>query len=317
MKTIIGFIIFFLLSCNSQPKDKTIGKNDGEIKQVSINLDIACAYSNEISSESIYTFSAGNDAELAIKKIIAQTGLPQNFKIAAADVDNAIAVIQTENDQQVRYILYNQEFFKIVEEKTQSKFAALSILAHEIGHHLSGHTLNKGGSRPLLELESDRFSGFILKKMGASLSESQIAVRTFCSKDGSSTHPPQKARLASITNGWMDADQSIKLPVTASENIGSPVKYTHQISVAPKWSLAFRSRVLTAVELQIINTPNNPEKINIDANTLIAALQPNSKLILINEAGPSFFKISAMINGVMKTGFIAKKVYQQSTIVPL
>ncbi len=303
-----------LISCN-QPK-KSNNDYSKAIHQSTINLAIACAFTNEISGTDVYTFSAGNDAEQAIKDILAQTGLPQNFKIAASDVDNAAAVIQTENNVQIRYILYNQQFFKDVEEKTKSKFAALSILAHEIGHHLSGHTLNNDGSRPLLELESDRFSGFILRKMGASLNEAQLAVKTFCPIGGSSTHPPQRARLSAITNGWIDADQSSIVPSTNPETARHSINFTHQISVAPKWSLAFRSRILTSNELQLINNPNNPEKINVDANTLIAALLPNTSISLIEDTNPSFYKIATMVNGVMKSGFIAKKVYQQNTIVP-
>ena len=31
------------------------------------------------------------------------------------------------------------------------------------------HTLERGGSRPEIELEADEFSGFVLRKMGATL----------------------------------------------------------------------------------------------------------------------------------------------------
>ncbi|MEP6847047.1 MAG: hypothetical protein ABI861_13635, partial [Panacibacter sp.] len=82
--------------------------------------------------------------------------------------------------------------------------------AHEIGHHLSGHTLLQGGSRPDLELEADRFSGYILYKMGATLDDAQIAIKIFSSDNSSSTHPAKKSRLVAITNGWLAAKEQDK-----------------------------------------------------------------------------------------------------------
>lgn len=42
---------------------------------------------------------------------------------------------------------------------TVNDFSQWSIHAHEIGHHLSGHTLTSGGDRHQQELEADEFSG--------------------------------------------------------------------------------------------------------------------------------------------------------------
>ncbi len=138
------------------------------------------------------------------------TGLPANFEILAADVPNACAVIQCPNNNDCsRYLLYNQEFIIRVKNATNTDWSAISILVHEIGHHLSGHTLEAGGSRPKIELEADKFSRYILRKMNASLEESLVAIRTLASEEGSSTHPPKHSRLAAITNGWKQADDEI------------------------------------------------------------------------------------------------------------
>ena len=61
-----------------------------------------------------------------------------------------------------RYIIYNSNFMKIANEISNNSWSSISILAHEIGHHLQGHTLNNNGSRPAIELEADKFSGFVL-----------------------------------------------------------------------------------------------------------------------------------------------------------
>jgi len=100
------------------------------------------------------------------------TGLLSNFIIKTADVPNAKASISGST----RYVLYNQLFMKRVKQQTNTDWAAISILAHEIGHHLSGHTLDDQGTRPNKELEADRFSGFVLAKMSATLEEAIITI---------------------------------------------------------------------------------------------------------------------------------------------
>ncbi len=96
-------------------------------------------------------------------------------------------------------------------------WASLSILAHEVGHHLNGHSLIPGGSRPSLELQADKFSGFILAKIGASLEEAQSAINAIVSENGSTTHPGKSARLAAIANGWYNNKSSVNSRMTADK----------------------------------------------------------------------------------------------------
>jgi len=60
-----------------------------------------------------------------------------------------------------------------------------------------------------LELEADEFSGYVLRKMGASLAQAQSAMKTLASNRASSTHPRQYDRLASIEKGWSHADDQL------------------------------------------------------------------------------------------------------------
>ena len=187
---------------NAAPNQPT---KDGKY---SVTVTSSCSYNGEISTNQLYGFTSDNQAQSTLSKIMKYTGLPLNFKLMAADVDNACAVIQQkQSGELVRYIMYNQQFMIQVEDLTKSHWAETSILAHEIGHHLSGHTLLQGGSRPDLELEADRFSGFILYKMGASLNDAQIAIKTLLSDEASVTHPAKKSRLVAITNGWLAAKE--------------------------------------------------------------------------------------------------------------
>lgn len=167
-----------------------------------------CSYYGQPARVGIYGFGSDKKARLAVERIMQHTGLPQNFEIMAANVANA----QARLEGSTRLILYNQEFMERVKRRTRTDWAAVSILAHEIGHHLSGHTLTMDGSRPKTELEADRFSGHVLYKMGAKLRESKAAMEAVASDTGSSTHPPKSARLAAIANGWYSAQEQDKPP---------------------------------------------------------------------------------------------------------
>ena len=150
-------------------------------------------------------FSSNSEANQVMNDIMKNIGLRPNYTIQAADVPNAAAVVIG----QKRYILYNPKFIKSVNKSTNSDWSSISILAHELGHHLNGHTLSNKGSRPRMELEADEFSGFVLRKMGASLEEAQTAMNLLASPYGSVSHPSRGARLDAIKRGWDDANAII------------------------------------------------------------------------------------------------------------
>ena len=169
----------------------------------SLQVDQYCSFNNDPLPKQLVTFSSGADAKAAINRIMQYTGLPPRFKILAADVPNAAAIIRGNQ----RYILYNQFFMSQIQNATQNQWAQISILAHEIGHHLSSHTLEESGSRPRLELEADMFSGHVLQRMGASMEDAVAAMKQVADENGSRTHPPRRSRIAAIANGWKQAQE--------------------------------------------------------------------------------------------------------------
>lgn len=151
------------------------------------------------------SFASNSEAKFYAQEIMDVVGLKPNFEIMAAQVDNAAAVMYGGK----RYVLYNPNFINALEQKTGNKWASVSVLAHEIGHHLNGHTVTATGSQPALELEADEFSGFVLRKMGASLADAQAAMRVLASQTASRTHPAQYDRLDYIARGWQRADNQM------------------------------------------------------------------------------------------------------------
>lgn len=169
-----------------------------------------CGYDNSNCSQlcDIFqqSFSDNQQAVLAVEKILKPLGLPRNFVIIACpDINNAVAY--TPKDQaNIRYIVYDNKFMESIDNETTT-WSSLSILAHEVGHHLCGHTLSKSSSleqQREKEIQADYFSGFIMYKLGASLEQSQSAVRLKCNNndDTWSTHPKLDKRLKAIEDGY-------------------------------------------------------------------------------------------------------------------
>ena len=149
-------------------------------------------------------FAGDEDAEIAVDRILDQIGLFKNFTIQECpDINNAVAKnIDIGSGMKGRYILYDSEFFKRMDDKAGNGWAATSVLAHEIAHHLNGHALNNKGSNHKFELEADYSSGFYLAKMGATLEEAQSAIQTLKYEKATSTHPAKADRLLAIEKGY-------------------------------------------------------------------------------------------------------------------
>jgi hypothetical protein len=155
-------------------------------------------------TEAVYSAAKAAPRDV-IGEIIDVIGLKPRFEVRTANIENAAAVIYNGK----RYILYNERFLAAINNAVHTDWAGVSILAHEIGHHLNGHTLSRQGSNHADELEADEFSGFVLRKMGASLEEAQAAMKVLSDERSSATHPGRSHRLAAISRGWGNADAQI------------------------------------------------------------------------------------------------------------
>ncbi|MDQ3279214.1 MAG: membrane-binding protein [Bacteroidota bacterium] len=189
--------------------------------------------------------TAAQGKEIA-ERIIDVVGLRTNFEIRPANIGNAAAVVYGGK----RYILYDPTFINNLIKTTGTEWAAISVLAHEIGHHLNGHTISASGSQPDLELEADEFSGYVLRKMGAGLTESQAAMQTLASNRASRTHPAKYDRLIAIEQGWSRADDQIagrsadrKEPAIAQRSMEPAISTsdvasnTNQVKLDPRYIL--------------------------------------------------------------------------------
>jgi len=161
------------------------------------------------------SISINKNADMALYQILAVTGMSKRFVLQECEgIQNCIATTY----KGIRYILYDNEFMQVIARKTNS-WSNLSILAHEIGHHVNGHSLdlvvyaadaakipNLSESRQM-ELEADEFSGFVMQKLGASLEQAQQAIQLISTNENDtySTHPSKEKRLKAIETGYNNA----------------------------------------------------------------------------------------------------------------
>lgn len=161
-------------------------------------------------------------AEKVVDRILRPIGLLRNFNvIECSNTDNCFATVLKGQ----RFLVYDGAFMQKIVEETETDWSAISIMAHEIGHHLQGHTIDGRGGRPIKEIEADKFSGFVLHQLGASLNESVVAVRALGDEHATATHPARPARIDAIRKGWLEAEAMYP----KSRTTGKPV-----VAVAPK-----------------------------------------------------------------------------------
>ena len=201
-------------------------------------------------------FSSNEDAEIAVDTILDAVGLFRNFTIQECpDINNAVAkIIQVSEGYKERFILYDNTFFDNMDSKAGTDWASMSILAHEIAHHLNGHALNNGGSNHKIELEADQWSGWVLAKLGASLEEAQSAIATLRYEKATRTHPAKAERLNAIATGWKKIGKSN--PVQPN-NKPDPIKPKNTPDpIEPKNEF----EISNTDEVTITLFDNNPEK---------------------------------------------------------
>jgi hypothetical protein len=119
------------------------------------------------------TFSSVYEARDYINTMLDSINWKQNFTVREQiGINNAYATIINNK----RYIIYDNDFLENLDEYARTKWASVSVLAHEMGHHYRNHVIDSKGSTPPKEIEADYFSGYVMEKLGATLSEARAAM---------------------------------------------------------------------------------------------------------------------------------------------
>ena len=172
------------------------------------------------------SFSENIDAEKGLDRILSVIGASKRtFIIQPCDnINNAIAT----SIKGVRYILYDRKFMNSISNK--NNWSNLFILAHEVGHHINGHSLDlvlyatdaiepeSLAIKRQQEIEADEFASFVLAKLGAPIEKVNEIIKRVSSQedDRYKTHPNREKRLSAVLRGYARAN---KLLQNEGENI--------------------------------------------------------------------------------------------------
>lgn len=282
MRFLTVFVMFFSLGQKIWAQEKQV---------------FACSYGAQNSSYNCINVSSSINSDVEaiqiVDKILHPIGLKRNFVlISCSDINNALAITSASG---IRYIVYDKKFISTLKQLS-SDWTNASILAHEIGHHLLGHTLKASLSlaeQRQKELDADEFSGFILFKLGASLQQSQAPINLISTdaSDINSTHPTRSKRLSAIKTGYDKANASqiikyVKVGPDPEEFFIKAYKltdeakyeeaidnYTTAIGINPKFAEAYMNRAQVRFQL----TPEK-RKFSEIINDCNKAIQLNPKL---------------------------------------
>ncbi|MBC7868522.1 MAG: M48 family metalloprotease [Gloeobacteraceae cyanobacterium ES-bin-316] len=150
-------------------------------------------------ASTLSNFQSVYEAGTYVNRMLDSINWQENFNIREqAGINNAYATIIRNQ----RYIVYDNSFLENLDSYAKTRWASLSVMAHEMGHHYRNHLVDSRGSTPAKEIEADYFSGYVMAKMGAGLNEAMAAMQSIASERGSTTHPAKASRLTAISQGW-------------------------------------------------------------------------------------------------------------------
>lgn len=192
------------------------------------------------------------EARNQVARVVHASGLEMNLELVPDYASPAAA--QMINGQRV--ILFDPRFMAQVADKICPDWGAMSILAHEVGHHLAGHTLRPAAQPWRDELEADQFSGFVLARLGATEVETLSAASNILPEQATPTHPGRKDRIAAILHGWQNAEAMLNAEVDQARH-GRGLVPMQQDRYAPDGDAARASDLDLVARLILFADPND------------------------------------------------------------
>jgi hypothetical protein len=164
-------------------------------------------------------FQSVYEAQTILRGMLDTIKWKENFSVREQNgIQNAYATIIN----RVRWIIYDNNFLEDIDAYTATKWASISVLAHETGHHYYNHVVSGSGSTPAKEIEADAFSGYVMEKLGATLQQSVAAMKAIATDQASSTHPGKKDRVDAITRGWNSARETATTTAPSNPTTTNP-----------------------------------------------------------------------------------------------
>lgn len=149
----------------------------------------------------------GKEAQAAVEALQKLTGKPADYTVIEAPVRDAEALIVLGADGTPRRVIAaNPAFLATLPGAAERQdWESLTVMFRAIGHHLSGHPLGEGASHAALELEADKYAGYLIQKSGADFDAFADAVAPNLAEKGDEAFPARRVRLAAMASGWLTA----------------------------------------------------------------------------------------------------------------
>lgn len=223
-------------------------------------------------------FQSVYEARDVVNQMLKTINWQENFRLQERNgIQNAYATIINN----VRWIVYDNNFLESIDAYAKTKWASISIMAHEMGHHYYDHVVSSSGSTIPKELEADAFSGFLMAKMGATKEQSIAAISTIASERASNTHPAKRDRINAISQGWDRAG------VSTTTGSNPPTGTTTQPAPKPTTPAGPVTRPTTQQPLP----PNYPQQTDptLDASWIALSIQSNrDEVVYLSDDGKKF-----------------------------
>jgi len=189
-------LILIVSSCNAQ-----------EICE-EIEVENYSSYNTSKLGNRVKIFSQESKYDSLITEVLNVVGLPNtDIEINKTVKFGAFSII-TKNCKR-RFFLYNEEFFDSVYNVTNSYNCIKSICFHELAHHFYRHPLKSKWEAHIHEIEADRYSGFQMRLIGATIDESIAAMTYFGNNVATHSHPNKEDRIKEIKSGYFDASSRL------------------------------------------------------------------------------------------------------------
>lgn len=184
-------------------------------KCVAPTLKSSCTWIGSFDSSLVPGPSASDVTEAL--RLIGSKAAISNLPLAmSGNVPNAMAAIWGHT----RVIVYSPGFLQQLQSAAASNktWAVRFVLAHELGHHLEGHTVGSAANQWEAEYQADAWAARILKRMGATEKEALAAMEAYVVPP-SQTHPGSKQREANIKQAYSEGEPS---PGDKPKPVGPP-----------------------------------------------------------------------------------------------
>ena len=167
--------------------------------------DIVCAFAAmpDFGIE-VRLSKPSREALKSVEWLSDHVGIHPNFEVMAGKFEagaSPVAFAAVRDSE--RFIVYDMDILYRSAKGTVT-WRDLGVMAHELGHHISGATTLGTKTPHEGELEADRAAGHLLRLLGASV-EQALSMAIVFSSEGSLTHPPRQEREEAIIDGWENA----------------------------------------------------------------------------------------------------------------